>query len=101
MTDDYAPVGEPRARNGDPVTSHIAAAHAGEFQAQHQSRIVAALKRHGPLGKDGVAALTGITGVAVARRTVELYRAGVIKPTGRTVPSLAGRPEREWKVVDV
>ena len=52
----------------------------------------------GALGKDGIAARTGLTGVAVARRTAELQRAGLIQPTGKTVLSTAGRPEREWKV---
>jgi hypothetical protein len=61
--------------------------------------IVDCLKRHGPLGKDGIAARCRLTGVAVARRTVELQRALLIRPTGKTVPSTAGRPEREWEAV--
>lgn len=89
----------PLARRSDPVTSHLAAASARDLQRQHQSLIVAALKQHGPLGKDGIAARTKLTGVAVARRTVELQRAGLIRPTGKTVASAAGRPEREWEAV--
>ena len=88
----------PLARRTDPATSHQAAASAKELQAQHHRVIVACLKRHGPLGKDGVASRTGLTGVAVARRTAELQRAGLIQPTGKTVLSTAGRPEREWEV---
>jgi hypothetical protein len=88
---------EPQARRSDPPTSHQAAASARELQAQHHQVIVACLKRHGALGKDGIAARTGLTGVAVARRTAELQRAGLIQPTGKTVLSTAGRPEREWK----
>jgi hypothetical protein len=88
----------PQARRCDPVTSHQAAASAKELQAQHHRVIVDCLRRHGALGKDGIAARTGLTGVAVARRTAELERAGLIKHTGKTVLSTAGRPEREWKV---
>ena len=69
------------------------------MQAQHHAIIVGCLKRHGALGKDGIAARTGLTGVAVARRTAELLRAGLIRPTGKNVLSTAGRPEREWEAV--
>jgi len=65
----------PQARRTDPATSHQAAASAKELQAQHHQVIVACLKRHGALGKDGIAARTGLTGVAVARRTRRLLDA--------------------------
>jgi hypothetical protein len=89
----------PSARSTDPATSHAAAAQAHELRSRHHALIVECLRRHGPLGKDGIAARTGMTGVAVARRTVELQRNGMIRTTGRTVPSLAGRAEREWKAM--
>jgi len=50
----------------------------------------------GPMGKDGIAARTSLTGVAVCRRLAELQRMGKIAPTGKTVLSTAGRHEREW-----
>ena len=87
----------PLARSIDPSTSHCAAYAAKELQARHQRIIVACLSQHGPLGKDGIAARTLLTGVAVARRTTELDRAGLIRLTGRTVQSTAGRVEREWE----
>lgn len=89
----------PLARSSDPSTSHGAADQAKELQARHQRYIVDCLAEHGPLSKDGIAARTRLTGVAVARRTVELERAGLIRLTGRKVPSTAGRPEREWEAV--
>lgn len=89
----------PAARRSDPATSHAAAAEAHELRARHHALIVECLREHGPLGKDGIAARARLTGVAVARRTVELERAGAIRPTGRTVLSTAGRAEREWWVV--
>jgi predicted ArsR family transcriptional regulator len=87
----------PRARRTDPITSHEAAASAKDLQAKHHRLIVACLKEHGPLGKDGIAARTSITGVAVCRRLSELEHGGLIAPTGRTVKSTAGRNEREWR----
>ena len=48
------------------------------------------------MGKDGIAARTNLTGVAVCRRLTELQRMGKIAPTGRVVASAAGRSEREW-----
>ncbi len=89
----------PMARKRDPATSHAAAAQAREVQARHHSLILAALEQHGPAGKDAVAARTGLTGVAVARRVTELERVGLIRPTGRKVQSAAGRWEREWGLV--
>lgn len=87
----------PAARRTDPATSHAAAASAKDLQARHAALILDCLKRHGPLGKDGIAARTALTGVAVARRTAELNRAKAIRLTGRTVASTAGRGEREWE----
>lgn len=90
---------EPLARTTDPPTSHAAAHQAREMAAQHHRLIIGVLSEYGPLGKDGIAArLRGLDGVAVARRTTELHRAGRIAPTGRTVLSSAGRLEREWAV---
>lgn len=89
----------PIARRTDPATSHQAAAQARELAARHHRIIVDCLKAHGPLGKDGIAVRTSITGVAVCRRLTELERAGLARPTGRNVQSTAGRAEREWEAV--
>lgn len=89
----------PLARSSDPSTSHGAADEAKQLQARHHRIIVACLKQYGPLGKDGIAARTNLTGVAVARRTVELERAKLIRWTGEHVKSTTGRQEREWAVV--
>lgn len=89
----------PMARRRDPDTSRAAAESAKEMQARHHDIIRKALQRHGPMGKDGIAARTQLTGVAVARRTIELQRLGLIRWTGKTVPSTSGRAEREWEAV--
>ena len=88
----------PRARSHDPSTSHAAAASARELQADHHAVILAALREFGPSGKDRIASFCRLTGVAVARRTVELQRAGLIVTTGRNVTSTSGRSERQWAI---
>ena len=87
---------EPAARRRDPETSKQAAAKAKELASRHYRTILACLEAHGPAGKDRIASLTSLTGVAVCRRLTELQRLGKIYPTGRNVQSSAGRNEREW-----
>lgn len=89
---------EPAARRTDPQTSQLAAAQARELAAQHHRIILSCLEAHGPLGKDGVAARTQLTGHAIGKRLPELQRMGRIMLTGRTVASTAGRAEREWRL---
>jgi predicted ArsR family transcriptional regulator len=87
----------PRARRRDPATSHEAAASAAPLQARHHGVIVDALRAHGPMGKDQIAGLTGLMGVAVARRMAELRAIQLVRPTGRRVQSASGRAETEWE----
>ena len=90
----------PMARRRDPITSHLAAEQAKEMAQRHHALILAVLRKHGPLGKDGIASrLRGLDGVAVCRRLTELQRLGEITATGQTVKSSAGRAEREWRAV--
>jgi hypothetical protein len=90
-------IGEaPRARRHDPATSHAAAESAVELSARHRQIILACLKKHGPMGKDAVAARTRLDGVQVCRRLSEMQRLGQAEPTGKTVSSTSGRAEREW-----
>lgn len=84
------------ARHTDPATSHIAAQMAIVFLEDHCDRIWWALFQHGPAGKTELASRTGLDHVAIARRLPELERQGKARPTGRTVRSGSGRPEREW-----
>ncbi len=86
----------PQARAFDPSTSHAAASAARSLQAQHADQILACLRKHGAMGKDGIASRTKLDGVQVCRRLIELERAGLAATTGKTVPSTSGRQEREW-----
>lgn len=88
----------PRVRASDPVTSFEAAESAKELASKHHKMIVEALK-NGDMGKDGIAAFTGLDGNQVARRLSELEQMGFIQLTGRRVRSKSGRSEREWAVV--
>ena len=89
------------ARRTDPDTSHIAAESVHTFAAAQRAAIVLALSYHGPMGKDGIAAKTGMHGTQVDRRVKEIQKEGLIALTGKTVLSDAGKPEREWRVVVV
>lgn len=95
-------VREPRrARRLDPVTSHAAADAAESFASRHGALIVAALQRHGRMSKTEIAAVTGLDGVAVARRLPELDQRGLARVVeGETRPSAAGRAERVWEAVE-
>ena len=85
------------ARRADPATSHTSAAMAGGVRADHEKRIIAAL-RLGPAGKDEIGARINLIGHAVGKRLPELERAGLIETTGANRRSASGRPEREWRL---
>ena len=86
-----------RVRSEDPITSYQAADQIKEVAPKHFKIILEALKKHGPMGKDGIAQKTGLNPNAVARRLPELQKLDLVATTGRTVKSLSGREEREWK----
>jgi len=87
----------PRVRTTDPITSFEAADQAKDLASKHHKAIVEALKV-GAMGKDGIAAATGLDGNQVARRLPELKRIGEIELTGNTTKSKSGRAEREWRI---
>lgn len=86
-----------RVRSSDPITSFQAADSIKEVASNHFQTILEALKKHGPMGKDGIAQKTGLNPNAVARRLPELQKLDLVATTGKTVKSLSGREEREWK----
>ena len=86
-----------RARATDAITSFQAADSVKDVAKMHQEVIMAALQRFGPLGKDGIAKQTGLQSNQVARRLSELQKLDLIELTGKTVESLSGRQEREWR----
>jgi predicted ArsR family transcriptional regulator len=86
-----------RARATDAITSFQAADLIKDVAKMHQEVIVACLQRFGPLGKDGIAKQTGLESNQVARRMNELQKLDLIELTGKTVESLSGRQEREWR----
>ena len=88
----------PRVRKTDPVTSFQAADSIKPVAPKHYSVIVDCLETYGPLGKDGISAMTNLDSNQVARRLNEMQKIGLIKLTGKTVRSNSGREEREWTV---
>jgi len=91
----------PRVRNTDPLTSWQAAGSAKDLASCHARLIVDCLEKYGAMGKDGIAAQTGLESMQVARRLHELERDGEIKLTGKVVKSKSGRMEREWQIKSV
>ncbi|CAB5212499.1 hypothetical protein UFOVP188_23 [uncultured Caudovirales phage] len=87
----------PRVRATDPITSFEAADQAKDLASKHHKAIVDALKQ-GNMGKDGIAAATGLDGNQVARRLSELAKMGFIELTGNKTQSKSGRSEREWRL---
>ncbi len=87
-----------RARNTDPITSCMAADAAETLAQVHADIIVDCLRKHGALGKDGIANHTGLNPIQVARRVKEIEKAGLIELTGHKVQSNTGRMEQQWKV---
>jgi predicted ArsR family transcriptional regulator len=88
----------PRVREDDPITSYEASDNV-DFAGQHYDKILAALTKYGPLGKDGIAKYTKLESNQVARRLSEMQKLQFIQPTGQTVKSNAGRSEREWQLL--
>ena len=88
----------PRVRKDDPITSFEAADSVKDITDKHWNVITHCLKENGPLGKDGIARLTGLDGNQVARRMNEMKVMGMVFLTGKTVKSNSGRNEREWTV---
>lgn len=86
----------PRVRANDPLTSFEAAESIKESVSQHHQEILNCLIKHGPLGKDGIAARTNLDGNQVARRMNEMRLLGLVSLTGKTVKSNTNRSEREW-----
>jgi len=86
----------PRVRKEDPITSYEAADSIVDSASKHWKVIQECLKENGPLGKDGIARLTGLDGNQVARRMNEMKVMGMVFLTGKTVKSQSGRNEREW-----
>lgn len=86
-----------RARATDAITSFQAADSIKDVAKMHQDVIVAGLQRFGPMGKDQIAANTGLQPNQVSRRLSELEKIGFIELTGQTVKSDSGRQEREWR----
>jgi hypothetical protein len=68
-----------RARATDPATSHKAADNAKRFAGGHASKILAALKLHGPQSPKQLFDFTGLSVVQIDRRRGELIKAGLVR----------------------
>lgn len=106
VVDDFRPAGDDSglplfaaARRSHPETSKAAArAVTPRMKTEHEGLILVALEC-GPAGKTRISELCGLTDQQVIRRMRALVRDGLVVPTGREVPSAAGRAEMEWRLV--
>lgn len=75
----------PRARKGDPETSHAAARKVTKgIAANHRNHIAAALDR-GPANIYEIGKRAGLSHVQVARRMIELQAMGIAEPTEQKI----------------
>lgn len=89
----------PRARAGDPGTSHTAARRAKDFAPSHAARILAAI-RHAPRNTpEYYSQMTGLTVVQIDRRLVEMQRQGLIQVVRVQGRDLTYRGFRVWEAI--
>ena len=89
----------PLCRASDPITSFMAADRVHEFQADHCTRVLAALKRLGTAGAEQIAVMTSLDAYQVRKRLPELERAGMVQLHQETRKTSTGRQERLWGVL--
>ena len=89
----------PLCRANDPVTSFMAADRVHEFQADHCTRILSALKRMGQAGAEQIAAMTGLEAYQIRKRLPELQKQGLAQPYQETRLTATGRHERLWGAI--
>lgn len=79
----------PLARRTDPATSHVAATNARHFAGSHCSRILQALRTHGPMSPAQLFDHTGLSVVQIDRRRKEMINAGLVRiqvgESGKTI----------------
>ena len=86
----------PLCRASDPVTSFMAADRVEEFQADHCTRILMALRRMGQAGAEQIAAMTWMDAYQVRKRLSDLQKRDLVQPHQETRLTATGRRERIW-----
>lgn len=89
----------PLCRASDPITSFEAADRVKEFQADHCTRILAALKRMGQAGAEQIAVMTSLDAYQVRKRLSDLQKRDLVQPYQETRRTSAGRRERIWGAI--
>jgi len=85
------------ARASDPPTSKAAAATGAALAAEHEPRILEAL-RQGPAHRDEIARRAGLEHAAVWRRLAAMERRGLIQRTGEVRRGESGCRQAVWRV---
>ena len=94
----FTSAASPRARHTDPATSHAAAESMQGTAKLHRELIYGALHDYGDLTAEEAADRCGLHKVQANRRMKEMFRMGLVAPTGETRRTEAGRQARVWRV---
>lgn len=89
---------DPRARTGDPDTSHSAAASMREGAESHRRAILDALLHGGPMTGDALDERLGWNHATANRRLPELREAGLVEMTAEKAVTRSGRFARLWRL---
>lgn len=89
----------PLCRASDPITSFVAADRVHEFQQDHCTRILCALKRMGKAGAEQIGAMTGLDAYQIRKRLSDLQKRDLVQPYQQTRKTATGRRERLWGAI--
>jgi hypothetical protein len=89
-----------KARKSDPVTSKRAAHDSDKFANSHRSRILGALRLHGPRSASELEQIIGLSVAQIDRRTAESERMGEIAVVMVDGEPLVRGHCRVWRAVD-
>jgi predicted ArsR family transcriptional regulator len=98
MSTDFA---RTHARGDDLDTSHDAAESAESISKRHKAIVYAALKMHGPLTSEEIAAKTRLEHAQTWRRVSDLRNDGEVIDSGERRPNKSGRQAAVWKLAPV
>ncbi len=99
MTADLDLFTQPAARHNDPETAKAAARSVKHSAPVQRTKIVTALKAHGPMNHWQIDNVLGFQHPTAARRMQELIRLGVVRDAGYTTQTGSGRQATTYEAM--